>query len=200
MSLKEFTLGVLEDYVTTAAVAPSSRYLAQAMLEPLPLARARVVVELGAGTGVMTQALLAQLPRDATLLAFEINPRFQQFLRRKFADPRLVLVDASAATVGEELKRRGVAQVDAALSSLGITYMSFKKRHAIMDGLTSFFTEHTVFTQFHYVHGLLPWYQVEDGRLQRFDAVDLLRQYFRTIERKFVWLNVPPAFVFACRR
>ncbi|MGH9812090.1 MAG: class I SAM-dependent methyltransferase [Candidatus Acidiferrales bacterium] len=200
MSLKEFALGVLENYVTTAAVAPSSRYLAQAMLEPLPLARARVVVELGAGTGVMTQALLAQLPRDATLLAFEINPRFQQFLRRKFADPRLVLIDASAATVGEELQRRGIAQVDAALSSLGITYMSFKKRHAIMSGLTSFFTEQTIFTQFHYVHGLLPWYQVEDGRLQRFDAVDLLRQYFRTIERRFVWLNVPPAFVFACRR
>jgi len=200
LSLKEFTLGVLENYVTTAAVAPSSRYLAQAMLEPLPLARARVVVELGAGTGVMTQALLAQLPRDATLLAFEINPRFQQFLRRKFNDPRLALIDASAATVGEELQRRGIAHVDAALSSLGITYMSFKKRHAIMDGLTSFFTEQTVFTQFHYVHGLLPWYQVEDGRLQRFDAVDLLRQYFRTIERRFVWLNVPPAFVFACRR
>lgn len=200
MSLKEFTLGVLENYVTTAAVAPSSRYLAQAMLEPLPLARARVVVELGAGTGVMTQALLAQLPRDATLLAFEINPRFQQFLRRKFNDPRLALIDASAATVGEELQRRGIAHVDAALSSLGITYMSFKKRHAIMDGLTSFFSEQTVFTQFHYVHGLLPWYQVEDGRLQRFDAVDLLRQYFRTIERRFVWLNVPPAFVFACRR
>lgn len=200
MSLKEFTLGVLEDYVTTAAVAPSSRYLAQAMVAPLPLARARVAVELGAGTGVMTQNLLALLPQDSTLFAFEINPRFQQFLRRRFADPRLVLVDASAATVGEELRRRGVEQVDAALSSLGITYMSFKKRHAIMDGLTSFFTEQTVFTQYHYVHGLLPWYQIEDGRLRRFDAVDLLKQYFRTIERKFVWLNVPPAFVFACRR
>jgi len=200
LSLKEFTLGVLENYVTTAAVAPSSRYLAQAMLEPLPLSRTRVAVELGAGTGVMTQGLLAALPREATLFAFEINPRFQQFLRRKFTDPRLVLIDASAATVGEELRNRGIAQVDAAVSSLGITYMSFKKRHAIMGGLTSFFTEQTVFTQYHYVHGLLPWYQIEDGRLQRFDAVDLLKQYFRTIERKFVWLNVPPAFVFACRR
>jgi len=200
LSLKEFTLGVLENYVTTAAVAPSSRYLAQAMLEPLPLSRTRVAVELGAGTGVMTQGLLAALPREATLFAFEINPRFQQFLRRKFTDPRLVLIDASAATVGEELRNRGIAQVDAAVSSLGITYMSFKKRHAIMGGLTSFFTEQTVFTQYHYVHGLLPWYQIEDGRLQRFDAADLLKQYFRTIERKFVWLNVPPAFVFACRR
>ncbi len=200
MSLKEFTLGVLENYVTTAAVAPSSRYLAQAMVEPLPLAQARVAVELGAGTGVMTQALLAQLPRDATLIAFEVNPRFQKFLRQKFTDPRLVLVDRSAETVGEELKRRGVTRVDAAVSSLGITYMSFKKRHAILNGLVSCFDADSVFTQYHYVHGLLPWYQVEDGRLQRFDAVDLLKQYFRTLDRKFVWLNVPPAFVFACRR
>jgi phospholipid N-methyltransferase len=200
VSLKEFTLGVLENYVTTAAVAPSSRYLAQAMVEPLPLHQARVAVELGAGTGVMTRELLAQLPRDATLIAFEVQPRFQKFLRQRFTDPRLVLVERSAETIGEELRRRGVTRVDAAVSSLGITYMSFKKRHAILGGLTPLFAEHSVFTQYHYVHGLLPWYQVEDGRLRRFDAVDLLRQYFRTIERRFVWLNVPPAFVFACRR
>jgi len=200
LSLKEFTLGALENYVTTAAVAPSSRYLAQAMVAPLPLARAKVAVELGAGTGVMTQGLLALLPRDATLFAFEINPRFQQFLRRKFTDPRLVLIDASAAPLGEELRRRGVTQVDAAVSSLGITYMSFKKRHAILGGLTSYFNGDSVFTQYHYVHGLLPWYQIEDGRLRRFDAVDLLKQYFRSIERKLVWRNLPPAFVFACRR
>jgi phospholipid N-methyltransferase len=200
LSLKEFTLGVLENYITTAAVAPSSRYLAQAMVEPLPLAQARVAVELGAGTGVMTQELLAKLPRDATLIAFEVQPRFQKFLRQKFTDPRLVLVDRSAETIGDELARLGVTRVDAAVSSLGITYMSFKKRHAILGGLIPLFTEHSVFTQYHYVHGLLPWYQVEDGRLRRFDAVDLLKQYFRTIERRFVWLNVPPAFVFACRR
>ncbi|MGH9788241.1 MAG: class I SAM-dependent methyltransferase [Candidatus Acidiferrales bacterium] len=200
MSLKEFTLGVLDNYVTTAAVAPSSRYLAQAMVAPLPLARTRVAVELGAGTGVMTHELLARLPQDATLFAFEVQPRFQQFLRRRFTDRRLALIDASAVTVGEELRRRGIAQVDAAVSSLGITYMSFKKRHAILDGLVQFFTGDSVFTQYHYVHGLLPWYQIEDGRLQRFDAVDLLKQYFRTLERKFVWRNVPPAFVFACRR
>ena len=65
---------------------------------------------------------------------------------------------------------------------------------------TRFLDEGSVFTQYHYVHGLLPWYEIENGRVSRFRAVELLGQYFRTIERKFVWRNVPPAFVFTCRK
>src|SRR4030095_6761995 len=60
----------------TRQFVPSSLYLTKAMIEPLPLAQAKLVVEFGPGTGVMTRALLKRIPTDATLLAFEINPRF----------------------------------------------------------------------------------------------------------------------------
>src|SRR3989344_5651887 len=59
------------------------------MLAPLPLARARTVVEFGPGTGAITRALLDALPRQATLYSFEISPRFRDYLRQKLADPRL---------------------------------------------------------------------------------------------------------------
>lgn len=200
MSLKTFTSEALENFQRTGAIVPSSRYLAQAMLEPLPLRRAKVVVELGPGTGAMTQGILAQLPRDATLLAFEINPRFFQFLKQRFPDPRLALVNGSAESVGAELRRRGLQRVDAAVSSLGITFMSNEQRHGVLSGLAPFLDESSVFTQYHYIHMVLTRHWVENGRLHRFDAVELLQQYFRTIERKFVWRNVPPAYVFICRR
>jgi phospholipid N-methyltransferase len=51
------------------------------MVRPLPLKRARIVVEVGPGTGVMTRALLDVIPFEATLLAFEINPRFSRYLK-----------------------------------------------------------------------------------------------------------------------
>src|SRR5713226_5458183 len=83
MSLKTFAAEALADFPTIAAVAPSSSHLARAMLEPLPLGKASTVVELGAGTGVITGALLDVLPGPATLLAFEINRRFFSYLTRK---------------------------------------------------------------------------------------------------------------------
>jgi phospholipid N-methyltransferase len=96
INLAAFAMEALADFHTIGAVAPSSRYLAQAMLQPLPLGKTKVVVELGSGTGVMTQALLNLIPRDATLFAFEINPRFFEYLKATVSDPRLVLMNASA--------------------------------------------------------------------------------------------------------
>ena len=84
MSLKMFAEEALADFSTTAAISPSSPQLAAAKLEPLPLANARVVVELGAGTGVMTRALLNELPPQSTLLVFEINLRFYNYLKAHF--------------------------------------------------------------------------------------------------------------------
>lgn len=71
MSLKVFASEVLANFHTVAAVAPSSRHLAAAMVKPLPLSETRVAVELGAGTGMMTRALLRELPRESSLLVLK---------------------------------------------------------------------------------------------------------------------------------
>jgi phosphatidylethanolamine/phosphatidyl-N-methylethanolamine N-methyltransferase len=196
MSRAIFAMEALSDFRTVASVAPSSRYLVRAMLQPLPLQRARVVVELGCGTGVMTRALLKRLPSSATLLAFEINPRFTRYLKLMVSDPRLVLIDASAETIRGQLQRRGVEQVDAVVSSLGLAFMPAPQREAFLGELSGLLDEQGVFTQYHYLHGL----QFQDGRLGRFDIAGLLRRHFRSVQRSIVWRNLPPAYVFICRQ
>jgi phospholipid N-methyltransferase len=185
----------LADFRTVGAVAPSSRYLTRAMVDSLPLLRAQVVVELGCGTGAITQMLLSQMPRRATLLAFEINPRFSRYLRRKISDPRLVLINASAETLREEVRRRGYEQVDAVASSLALTMMSNRLRNRILRESGSLLHEGGVFTQYHYLHGL----QWQNGRLGRFPGARLLHLHFRHVQRTIVWRNLPPAYVFVCR-
>src|SRR6266446_5026076 len=96
MSLKTFVIEAVTNFGTVAAISPSSSYLASAMLEPLTLANTRVALELGAGTGAITHALLDQLPPNATLLVFEINPRFFDCLKRSISDPRVILINSSA--------------------------------------------------------------------------------------------------------
>ena len=184
------------DFCTVGAVAPSSRFLTQAMLRPLPLKSARVVVELGPGTGAMTQALLNLIPFDATLLAFEINSRFSRHLRSNVSDSRLDVINASAETLRKEVHRRGYERVDAAVSSLALGFMPDWQRRAFLSELGNLLGEAGVFTQFQYFHAL----QLKNGQVRRFDLTELLHKYFHSVQRRVIWRNLPPAFVFVCRR
>ena len=111
------------------------------MLAPLQLSRARIALELGAGTGAVTQYLLDALPASSTLLVFEINRRFCNHLRRKFQDPRMVLINANVANLDAELHRRGYDHVDAVASSLGLGFMSETQRNQIFQSLMPFLRE-----------------------------------------------------------
>ncbi len=77
----QFLLSLIEDPSATGCLLPSSKYLAGAM------ARAAVgadfVVELGAGTGPVTHALLRTLP-EVPLIAVEIQPRLAHQLQQRF--------------------------------------------------------------------------------------------------------------------
>lgn len=195
MSLKTFASEALANFYTVAAVLPSSIHLASAMVEPLPLSRTLVAVELGAGTGAMTRELLNELPPNATLLAFEINPRFFSYLKQTFHDSRLVLINESVEDMDRELHRRGYHHADVVVSSLGLGFMSGPKRRRIFEALMPFVRDHTVLTQYQYIHGL----QFSNGRLRRLSLRPLLRDYFGSVESRIVWRNIPPAHVYTCQ-
>ncbi len=195
MHLTTFAMQALADFRTVGAVTPSSRYLTRALVDPLPLRNARVVVELGCGTGAVTRMLLSQMHRKAVLLAFEINPRFSRFLKAKITDPRMVLINASAEKVREEVQRRGYEYVDAVASSLALTLMTERLRDAILSAAGGILSRTGVFTQYLYLHGLM-WQQ---GRPALFPGTRVLQQHFRSVERTVVWRNCPPAYIYSCR-
>jgi phospholipid N-methyltransferase len=194
MNLTTFAKEAVTDFRTVGAVAPSSRFLIQAMVRPLPLKRARVVIEMGPGTGAMTHALLKLIPFDATLLAFEINPRFSRYLRSNISDPRLVVINASAETLQKEVRGRGHDSVEAVVSSLALGLMPDRQRRNLLGGLASLLGEAGVFTQYQYLHRL----QIERGQLRKFDLGHLLHRYFSSVQQRVIWRNLPPAFVFTC--
>lgn len=195
MSLGTFVTEAIANFPTVAAISPSSRFLASAMVEPLPLARTRIAVELGAGTGAITRSLLDQLAPDAKLLVFEINRRFFDCLRRDISDPRVILINSSVENLESELRQRGYGRVDAVASSLGLAFMPDRQRHALFQQLLPFLHQRSAFTQYQYIHGM----QFVNGRLRRLDLRPLLERYFGAVESRIVWPNLPPAFVFTCR-
>lgn len=79
-----------EHFAATGAIAPSGAPLAHAITAPLAEAapgRLRVL-EVGAGTGVFTTAILERLHPGDTLDVYEINPAFETALRARLVAAR----------------------------------------------------------------------------------------------------------------
>ena len=75
------------------AVLPTSRRAVGDMLDMADVPAAKLVVELGAGTGSHTGPILERLAPNARLFAFEIDPDLAGILRQRYDDdPRLEVV------------------------------------------------------------------------------------------------------------
>jgi phosphatidylethanolamine/phosphatidyl-N-methylethanolamine N-methyltransferase len=94
----ELLRSMFRNPAATGAVLPSSRSLSNAMA--LASEGADLVVELGAGTGPVTRALLDRMP-DVPLIAVELQPELACRLQQRFpeADVRL----APASTIVDSL-------------------------------------------------------------------------------------------------
>ncbi len=76
------------------AIAPSSPRLAKAMARWLPEDDHSTIIELGPGSGVVTEALLARNINPQRLIAIEKSPALAEMLRDRFPNIRVVAGDA----------------------------------------------------------------------------------------------------------
>jgi phosphatidylethanolamine/phosphatidyl-N-methylethanolamine N-methyltransferase len=175
----------------TGAVAPSSQSLARTMVEWIDLPRAKTVLEYGPGTGVFTAHIVRRMPADAKFAAIELNPRLAELFRQRH--PRLTLVEGSVADVEAICRKLGFGKVDCIVC--GLPWASFPEalQTRILEQMMTVMSPAGQFVTFAYLQGLL----LPPG--QRF--AKLLPKYFSHVSRsRTVWLNLPPAFVYRCRR
>jgi phospholipid N-methyltransferase len=115
----EFFRGFLRKPKEVGSLIPSSRFLVRRVLRLGEVDRARVIVELGAGTGVITRQILARIPLESKLLAIEINPAFARVLQKTYArDSRFHLFRGSAERLDEALARIGEREADLVVSGI----------------------------------------------------------------------------------
>jgi phospholipid N-methyltransferase len=167
---------------TVATVAPSSRALSRAILRGIDWATTKTVVELGAGTGPITNELVRVASPSTRLVVNEYLPDFCVSLRHKF--PGLDVVEGDARRLGAMMAERGISQVDYILSGLPLTHFKPVDRDDVIDqcgrvlGPTGEFRQLTT----------APW-------LYR----KLYRRYFREVSFRLVVWNLPPGGVYYCR-
>jgi phospholipid N-methyltransferase len=174
----------------TASITPSSQRLAEMMVVRAELAGAETVVELGPGTGAFTRLIVRDLGSRARLICIEINPVLAKTMAARF--PRALVVNDSAENLARHLGAPG-PKVDCVISGLPWVIMSGEDQRRLLEPAVLALRPGGTFTTFAYSHAA--W--LPAGR--RFRA--MLESHFSDVEvSPHVWRNLPPAFVYRCRK
>jgi phospholipid N-methyltransferase len=173
----------------TGTVVPSSRWLAQLIVEDMGLATADTVVELGAGTGVFTRRIAERVRPGALVLSFEIDPWLASQLQGRIAGVRIV--KDSAENLAAHLRAAGRDAADAILSGLPWANFSGELQGRLLSAVVGGLREGGRFATFAYV----PAAHFPPGR--RFRAL-LEASFPRVTTTRTVYRNFPPAFVYRC--
>ena len=121
---------------------------------------------------------------DAVLIAIEMNTRFARTLRNTIKDQRLFIVEGSALNLDTILRRFEFTHTDCIISGLPFANMENTIRESILQKCRKVLSRRGQLVLFQYRLVLLP----------------ALASIFRSMQRTYEPLNIPPAHVFCCTR
>ena len=175
-----FLRGFVRNPAQVGSVVPSSRRLEQRLVRDAGIASARMVVELGPGTGGTTIAFLRAMAPAAQLLAIELDRDFHRHLRLSIADQRLSLELGSAEQLASFLADKRLPAPDAIVSGIPFSTMSPEVSDRIAATIAMVLRP----------GGRFVAYQV------RAHVASFVSPYLGQPDRKWEVANVPPVRVF----
>lgn len=157
------------------AIAPTSLTTARIMAEPI--ASDATVLELGAGTGVITHAVLEHIKHADQLTSVEIDPELAKILHQNFPDIKINIEDI------EETLQRDI-QYDVIISGIPFINMDRDKRTRVFKLIKERLKPNGSFIAFQYRHVVKKE----------------LEALFSNIEITYSPRNLPPAIIYFCRK
>lgn len=164
------------------AVAPSSRALGRAIARQIDPARPGPVLELGPGTGVLTQAILERGIAPARLTLVEFDPNMARFLTGHFAG--VDVIEGDAFDLVRTLGAKSRQPFSAIVSGLPLLNFSMTQRHDFMAGVCGLLAPGAPLIQFSY--GMY--------------APVMAPPDYSVSRAALVWANLPPARVWVYRQ
>lgn len=167
--------------LTVGAVTPSSKLLARTMAQYVDPDGDGPVIELGPGTGPITEALVEQGVDPARLVLVEFNPKFCELLQRRF--PAATIIQGDAYRLRASLSGLAAHEASAVVSGLPLMTKPLRTRMRLLRDALSLLQPRAPFVQFTYA--VVP-------PIPRLGGVKV-----EASER--IWLNLPPARVWVYR-
>jgi phospholipid N-methyltransferase len=170
---------------TIASFVPSSRFLCRCLIKGINWDTARCLVELGAGTGPVTEHLVRNAKPHTKLVVIEQDADFCKRLREKFRGAaNLDIVEGDACKLDVILAKRGITVCDHVLCGLPTPSIPAPAREAIMAASEKVLPPEGMFRQI----TNMPWV-----------FYGFYKNYFKFVKFKLVPWNFPPAGVYFCR-
>jgi phosphatidylethanolamine/phosphatidyl-N-methylethanolamine N-methyltransferase len=160
------------------AVTPSGKVLARTMASFVDPRIEGPVIELGPGTGPVTDALIRRGVAQDRLVLIEYNPDFCLLLKRRF--PKATIIQGDAYDLQETLSGMLAEPAAATVSSLPLFTKPMDQRLDLLETAQDIMRPDAPFIQFTYA--------VVPPMPARSDA-------YRTRASNRVWRNLPPARV-----
>ena len=178
----QFIRSWIEKPLSTGAVMPSSRILARAMARCVDPKTDGPVIELGPGTGPVTQALVRRGIDPARLILVEFNPDFCRLLRARY--PAATVVQGDAYRLRRLLEDYVDEPAAAVVSGLPLVTKPLRTRLRLISDAMTLLAPDAPFVQFTYA--MLPPIP------KKLPAV-------RAQASEMIWMNLPPARVWVYR-
>ena len=175
-----FLKHALREIKTIWSVTESSKYLVRKMIAPLHFHNSSLIVELGAGNGCITQALLKKQEGNGKVISFELHPVFFNKIKH-LSNERCTIINDNASNI---LNFVDFQSADAVVSWLPLANISAEDKHLIMAGVKNSMKEDGLFIQFQY--------SLYDYKF--------LKKHFKHVRIHFCLLNLPPAFIYVCKK
>lgn len=167
----------------TGAQWPSGKGLCRAMAAAVDPTVPGPIVELGPGTGVVTEALIARGIPQSRLTLIEFSPDFSKLLAGRY--PGVQLIQGDAYALAEHVRRLGLAPPAAVVSSLPLLTQPPAKRLDLLRSALRLMHPDGVFIQFTYF---------------RESPIPIEGTGIEARVSRRIWLNIWPALVYSYRR
>jgi phosphatidylethanolamine/phosphatidyl-N-methylethanolamine N-methyltransferase len=172
----------IEKPLSTGAVMPSSKALARTMARYVDPAASGPVIELGPGTGPVTEAMVEQGVDPARLILVEFNPDFCRLLRTRY--PRATVVQGDAYRLRRLLETTVRSPASAIVSGLPLVTKPVRTRLRLISDAMALLAPGAPFVQFTYAM-VTPIPKALNG--------------IKAEASELIWMNVPPARVWVYR-
>ena len=163
------------------SITPSSHYLASKMFRNFNWDSINTVVELGAGTGSFTSYIVDHKRRDCRFIVVEREPDMLNNLKNRF--PHLIYGD-KAEDLSMVLKQYDIESVDCIISGLPFALLEYHQRNEIVDNIRQCLNHEGIFIAFQY-------------------SLQMKKQFksaFSSVHVGFELKNIPPAFIYYCKK
>lgn len=173
------------------SIVPDSAVCVNSLVKSIPFDSAELILEYGGGSGAVTGEIAKRKEPKSTFICFERNKSFYHLLKKTITGQNIFVLHENVFNSQDILLSRfniPAGSVDCIISTLPWSLLDFEE--LLEKEVLPLLEEDGIFIQ--YMHSVT----IFKGFLLR----PILQKYFSQIDLDFVFFNIPPAFIYTCRR